>query len=166
MLVWVAAARLRTSIMSTTSEPTPSPDLTGTAAPTDGALPRPSLSVRRWLWLLFTIAWTIALQVPKPFKETGYPPIDEGLFTFSKTVHVAAYAVFTVLSAWMALPVRYRWLLLVFLIGHAMLTEYVQYLLHDICGRTGQWSDVGLDAIGIGIGAACTWKSWRARADV
>src|SRR5271156_445836 len=104
--------------MSTTSEPTPLPESTGAGAQVATAPPPwPRMATRRRLWLLFTIAWTVALQVPVPFRDTGIPHLDESLFTFSKSLHVAAYAVFTGLSAWMLLPFRYRWLLPFFLIG-------------------------------------------------
>lgn len=102
-------------------------------------------------------------MVPLPLKPWDASWI-EPFWTFSKALHVAAYALFCALCAWMLVPRPYRWLLLVFLIGHAMLTEYVQYLMHDFFGRTGQWSDVGLDAIGIALGVALTWRWWAAEA--
>ena len=122
---------------------------------------RPRLAVRRWVCALYALSWSVALIVPLPIK----PPDPSWLvpfWTFSKTVHVTAYALFAGLCAWMLVPRRYRWLLIVLLLGHAMLTEYAQYLLHDFFGRTGQWSDVGLDAIGIALGSAVTVKWWWA----
>jgi VanZ family protein len=122
----------------------------------------PSLTIRRWLWLAYAVAWTIALLAPVPLKNPPNPLVAEAVFTFSKALHVMAYALFTGLSAWMMLPLPFRWLLIIFLVGHGMLTELLQYLMHDLCGRTGQWSDVVLDCIGITIGVAVTWKWWRA----
>ena len=145
--------------MSTASEQSPQPQTTG--EPISVPL-RPSLAVRRWLWLLYAIAWTTALLMPVPFR---LPP-ESGwlvpLFTFSKLLHICAYALFTGLSAWLRLAVPYRWLLLVLLVGHGMLTEYLQFLMRNISHRTGQWSDVVLDCFGISLGAALTWKWWRA----
>jgi VanZ family protein len=123
----------------------------------------PRLTVRRWLCAFYALSWSIALIVPVPIKPRD-PSWVEPLWTFSKSLHVAAYAVFAGLCAWMLLPCRYRWLLIVLLLGHAMLTEYVQYLTHDFFGRTGQWSDVGLDAIGIVLGVSVMWKWWWAAA--
>jgi hypothetical protein len=43
-----------------------------------------------------------------------------------------------------------------------LLTEYLQYLTYDFFHRTGKWSDVGLDCIGIVLGIALTCKLWFA----
>jgi len=102
--------------------------------------------------------------VPVPLKPPD-PSWIEPIWMSSKTLHISAYALFTCLCAWMLVPRRYRWLLIGILLGHAMLTEFAQYLTHDLFGRTGQWSDVGLDTIGIAIGLALAWPWWRA-ADV
>ena len=124
--------------------------------------PRPSLSIRRIIWLVYAVAWTVALLVPVPI----HPPPESGLqlplWASSKSLHVAAYALFTGLAAWMRLPRRQRIPLLLLLVGHTMLTEYLQWVLRDITHRTGQWSDVGLDCIGIAVGVVLTWKRWRA----
>ena len=127
---------------------------------------RPSLAARRWIWVGYAIAWTTALLMPVPLPEQTDPRWQEPLFTFTKCVHVSAYAVFTGLSAWLLLPRRYRWIMPIVLVGHGMLTELLQHLMHDICGRTGQWSDVGLDVIGIAIGVALSWKWWFAREQI
>src|SRR5436190_8050 len=101
---------------------------------------KPRLALRRWIWVLYALAWTTALLMPVPLPEHTDPRWAEPLFTFSKSLHIMAYALFTGLGAWMLLPGRYRWLLAIFLFGHAMMTEYLQYLTHDWFGRTGQWS--------------------------
>jgi hypothetical protein len=122
----------------------------------------PPLPVRRWLWLLYALAWTTALLVPMPVDP---PPPGDGVparVIFGKTVHIMAYAVFTGLAGWMLLPGRFRWLLAGFLVGHGLLTEYLQYLTYEFFHRTGKWSDVGLDCIGIVLGIALTWKWWLA----
>jgi hypothetical protein len=128
----------------------------------DSAALWPAPSVRRWICLAYAVAWTIALLVPMPIHAPRETALGEGLFTFSKSLHVLAYSLFTFLVAWMRLPRLPRALLLAGLFGHAMLTEFLQWLLEDITHRTGQWSDVRLDSIGIVLGVVLAWKLWRA----
>ena len=117
----------------------------------------------RWgIWTLFVIAWTVALEAPVPIAEPQPDAITEMTFRrfFAKSVHVVVYAVFTVLSAWPRLPIRYRWLMMIFLMLHAIVTEVLQYLLHDWCGRGGNVWDVALDWVGILAGFLIAWKWW------
>ena len=117
----------------------------------------------RWLiWTLFAIAWTVSLEAPVPVPE---PDPDATMQVtlkkvFSKSVHVAAYAVFTILSAWPRMPMRSRLLMLFFLMVHANATELVQEEMHDDWGRTGKLSDVVFDQVGILIGLVIGWKWW------
>src|SRR5208337_1845642 len=115
----------------------------------------------RWrLWWTFVVLWTVALLMPLPrLKEKG-PEWDDAIFTFSKSVHIGAYAFFAGLSAWLHVPARHRWLLLVFMGLHGAGTEFLQWLLPT--GRNGCLRDVGLDYIGILLGVALTWKWWPA----
>jgi hypothetical protein len=119
-----------------------------------------SLSVRRWFFAIYAVAWTISLEVPMPIQLPPDSDYREPLFTFSKSVHVAAYALFTILAASMRLPPWQRGVVLGLIVAHTMLTEYFQWVLADICHRTGQWRDVGLDLIGIMLGFALSWKWW------
>jgi VanZ family protein len=116
----------------------------------------------RWLiWSTYAVAWTTALLVPLPEMPpaTGlHQPLPR--FLFAKTVHVSAYALFTILSAW--LRTSHRWLLLAFLVAHAAGTEILQAILPT--GRTGCIEDVGIDLIGITIGVMLSWRWWRAPA--
>jgi VanZ family protein len=120
----------------------------------------PPSSVRWLIWSAYAVAWTTALLVPVPEM-----PAATGLqephyrFLFAKTVHVSAYALFTVLSAWLLVSPRYRWLLIGFLVAHAAGTEILQALLPT--GRTGCIEDVGIDLIGIALGLALSWRCWR-----
>jgi VanZ family protein len=114
----------------------------------------------RWLvWLLYSAAWSVALLSPLP--DTGDWSLEnislDLKFLFAKAVHVSAYALLAVLSGWLPVPRCRRWLLLVFLSGHAMATEFFQQF---VPGRTGCWFDVGIDHIGIALGLALTWKWW------
>ena len=117
----------------------------------------------RWLiWILFLVAWTVALQVPVPTPGVlpGGELIKEHPTLFSKSVHVAAYAFLTVLAAWTPAPSRYRWLLMFLLMGHASATELLQAELKDYCHRNGTLEDVGLDHLAILLGAIVSWKWW------
>ena len=115
----------------------------------------------RWLlWLVYVTAWTTVLLVPIPPKPPGLP--DEWWqlkLYFAKGLHVLAYTLLTVLTAWLRVPGRRRWLMLAFLPAHAGLTELLQWLLPT--GRQGCLRDVGIDLIGICLGVALTWKWWR-----
>jgi VanZ family protein len=124
---------------------------------------REDAAVVRWLiWTFVIIAWTVALEAPVPIPES--PGSGSSVLTarmlFSKSLHVAAYAFLTVLSAWPRLPTRYRWLMMFFLMAHATATEVLQVALHEWCGRGGSLWDVALDQIGILIGFVIGWKWW------
>jgi VanZ family protein len=114
----------------------------------------------RWIiWGLYVAAWTTALLVPLP-GGSGWKVHNVSLkFLFAKTLHVSAYALWAMLSAWLLVPRRWRLLLLVLMVVHAAATEFLQTF---VPGRTGNLRDVGLDLIGIGIGCLLTWKWWRA----
>lgn len=123
----------------------------------------PSPAVRRRLWLLLLAAWTIALIVPVPFRGHGKSEWVTPLFTFSKFLHIAIYAVFAASAAGLRWPPTWRVFVLAALIGHGMLSEYLQWLLEDFSHRSGKWSDVGLDCLGLFIGALASWRKWPAR---
>ena len=55
---------------------------------------------------------------------------------------------------------RYRWLLMFFLMAHCPVTELLQVALSDYCHRTGSLGDVGFDLVGIFIGILVSWKWW------
>ena len=137
---------------------------------------RPSLKLRWCVWSIFAIAWTVSLLVPKPIRSSelaeavASPMLGEEsakeagkIISIGKIMHVTAYALFTGLSAWLMVSPRRRWLLLVVLAGHGVLTEFLQWLLPT--NRTGCLYDVGLDYIGILLGVLLTWKWWPARVE-
>jgi VanZ family protein len=114
----------------------------------------------RWtIWIVFALAWTVALVAPVP--ETEELPFGELLVTrkvlFAKSVHVAAYAVFAVLTGWLPVPLRWRPLLMFLLMFHGAATEFIQ--LHLVY-RSGLLSDVLLDHLGIALGWCASWKWW------
>src|SRR5207249_10590864 len=96
----------------------------------------------RWsLWVVYAALWTAALLTQLPLAaRDAVLPADFG-FPAGKVLHVAAYAVFTILTASLPVALRWRWTLLAFLSLHAMATEYLQQFVD----RSGSWRDVGLD---------------------
>ncbi len=119
----------------------------------------------RWtLWLIFITAWTIALETPVPNPEDlpGGQVIATNRYLIAKSLHVAVYAVFAFSAGLLRIPARYRWLMMLFLMGHAVATELLQSALQTWCNRTGSIYDAGFDQIGIMIGAALGWKWWTA----
>ncbi|MSQ94999.1 MAG: hypothetical protein EXR98_10655 [Gemmataceae bacterium] len=117
----------------------------------------------RWLvWTLFIVAWTVAMEVPipEPSALPGAEIIVTNKYLIAKAGHVAIYALMTVLSARVPLALRYRWLMMIFLMGHAFGTELLQAALEEYCHRGGVLGDVGYDHLGILLGAAIRWKWW------
>jgi hypothetical protein len=115
----------------------------------------------RWvIWWVYVVAWTVALVVPL---QTGEGWHVEGLggidlkHIFSKSVHVSAYAVLTGLTGWLRAPMRYRLVLLFFVMVHAPVTELLQ--LH-VANRTGNLEDVAFDHFGVALGLLLTWRWW------
>jgi VanZ family protein len=122
--------------------------------------------VTRWLvWALFVIAWTIALLWPVQ-PEIGVEQIDDLLAPFryavTKTLHVTAYAVLTLLTAWLKAPMRYRWLLVFFVMAHGTATEMGQLTMNQmgVSSRLGDLRDVAFDNLGVLIGSIVGWKLW------
>ena len=120
----------------------------------------------RWhVWTIYVIAWTIALLFPiQP--RTGEHHIDEAILPFryavAKTVHVGAYAVMTILTGWLNVPIRYRFMLVFFLMVHGTLTELGQFGMRQlqISERNGDLPDVGFDNLGILLGLYVSRKWW------
>lgn len=113
-----------------------------------------------WLiWALYTLLWTTALVLPKSAMEVeGLDELISGYRLYiAKTVHVGAYAVWAVLTALLPVSVRYRWLLVFFLMGHATATELIQ---EHVPGRSGHLHDVALDQLGITLGLLAGWRWW------
>jgi VanZ family protein len=116
----------------------------------------------RWLiWLAYVVAWTAALVLPVP--DTGDWTVEElGIdfrTVFAKSVHIGAYAVMTGLTAWLRVPVRYRPLLVLFLMAHGTVTELLQL---TVSHRSGQLADVAFDNLGVILGMLLTWRWWSA----
>jgi hypothetical protein len=116
----------------------------------------------RWLvWGVYVIVWTSLLVMPgRAINDLSGNGISEGLkYVLAKSLHVSAYAGMTLLCGWLGIPCRFRWLLMFFLMGHATLTEMIQYHVPAL-GRTGELNDVAFDQFGITLGWLLSWKWW------
>lgn len=117
----------------------------------------------RWVvWTVYVLLWTTLLVIP--FPESA----DWGLLEptivhkaiVAKTGHVCAYALMTVLTAWLRTGPLLRVLMLYFLMLHGAVTEWIQ---GNIASRTGLVSDVLLDHLGVLAGLALTWRWWTCK---
>lgn len=121
------------------------------------ASPPPSSRRYRWLvWSLVVGLWTVLLLLP----ISEHNPLERipaaRREILAKLAHVAGYAALTILAGWLRLPMRWRWLLILFLMGHASVTELLQVPI----GRGGSLNDVGWDHLGVLCGVLATWKWW------
>ena len=114
---------------------------------------------RWWIWGGYVTVWTVALVMPVP--QHPFPAAGEHEVTLkavvAKTLHVAAYALMTVLTAWLHVPARYRWLLMFLLMAHGTATEFIQ---ENLSYRSGTLRDVGFDTLGVMIGILLSWRWW------
>jgi VanZ family protein len=122
--------------------------------------PNRKMALTRWLiWLVFVTLWTVALLIPAPEPEA----LEGEVFFFTrralvaKSLHVLANTVMTILSAWLFVPTRYRWLLIFFLMVHAGVTEQLQIM---VAYRSGLLMDVLFDHLGVALGVALSWQWW------
>src|SRR5258708_6137339 len=103
-----------------------------------------SNSFVRWsAWSVVTAAWTAALILPIKGPEFGD---TEEIRTWSrlllaKSAHVSVYAAWVFVTGWLKPPIKVRIFLLMFLMAHAVGTEWCQWLMRDIMGRTGSLRD-------------------------
>lgn len=121
--------------------------------------------MKRWLWAawwLAVIVWTAALTTTFPVHvKEAVLPHDPGGIPVSKVLHVAAYAFLAGFAACLRPAGVWRWLPLLLLLEHAVLTEWVQYFVPE---RTASVNDVLLDHGAVALGAALTWPWWGKRA--
>ena len=120
--------------------------------------------MKRWLWAVWWLCvtvWAAALTTTFPvhIKEAVFPH-DPGGVPVAKVLHVAAYAFLAGYAACLRPSGPWRWLTLIFLLEHAVVTEFVQLFVPD---RTGAVPDILLDHGGIALGIAVTWPWWRRR---
>ena len=115
--------------------------------------------LRRAVWLAYLVLWTAALTTPQPAQASAATLPADAQYPAAKSLHIAAYALLSALTAWQRfLTPRWRPLLLLALSSHAVLTEVIQlYVPH----RHGCWEDVALDHIGLYLGVVLAWRWWR-----
>jgi VanZ family protein len=114
---------------------------------------------RRWLiWGVFLAALTTGLLRPEPVSLADEVLPHEAMFSAFKTVHITAFALLVVLTAWLPVTSRTRWRLLAFVSAYAMVTEYLQ---NFVPSRTASWMDVGFNHVGIVLGLALSWRVWK-----
>lgn len=112
------------------------------------------------LYLLFLTCisvWTYLLLIPDPLGEVDRMGFSWGInefsldlkFVASKTTHLIAYSFLTFLGLFLPLRPRYRLALILFILGHAVVTEIIQV---SVPGRSGRYEDVIINWTGILIG--------------
>jgi VanZ family protein len=125
----------------------------------ESSIPDSRAKSRRWaIWGFFLALWTFALVTPFPIEAERELLPEQAAFPTSKTLHVGGYAFLTCLSAWLQVSGGWRWGLPIFLVLHGGATELLQCFVPL---RTGSWIDVGLDAGGVFLGLALSWRWWR-----
>lgn len=123
------------------------------------------MKTQRWLiWSVFLVVWTVGLLYPSP---PSLHDLDEMISPFryavAKTVHVTAYAVLAILTGWLRVAPRYRWLMMFVIMAHATATEMGQWVSNEVLHismRSGELYDVAYDNGGILLGLLASWKWW------
>ncbi|HEV3145038.1 MAG TPA: VanZ family protein [Gemmataceae bacterium] len=108
------------------------------------------------VWALLLTVWTFALLRPIPPGAVVAAGGPENSFWLGKCLHVSVYAVLAIGASFLPLSPVLRRCVIVALILHGGLTEYLQQFVH----RGASWRDVGLDTLGVAIGVGLTWKRW------
>jgi VanZ family protein len=112
----------------------------------------------RWsVWTAYLVLLTGILVMPMPSIPDDASSLRQGHFFMSKITHVASYAVFVLLSAWVRAPIRFRPILLMVVSLHAFAGEFLQQFSPT---RFPSLRDVVFDHVGILLGAILTWRHW------
>jgi VanZ family protein len=112
-------------------------------------------------WAIVTVAWTASLVLPVTGPAFGDTEEMRNLtrLVFAKTAHIMAYAGWAFFTGWLQSPLKIRIFLLMFLMAHAVGTEWVQlYVEH----RFGSLRDAAFDQLGILIGVVAGFRWWTA----
>jgi VanZ family protein len=102
-------------------------------------------------WALLLAAWTVALLRPVPESVGNLVPDLSLRFWAAKGLHLSAYGFLACAVCWLPASKRGRLLVGAALLAHAALTEVGQLY---VPGRSGQVSDVFINATGLALGAA------------
>ena len=119
--------------------------------------------MKRGLWVAwwFCLAvWTAALTTTAPV-HVYQAILPEGLWSLpvSKILHVSAYAFLTAFAMGLRPPSVWRWLILLFLLEHGVVTEWIQAFVPE---RGSSVNDIVIDHCGVALGLALTWP-WCSR---
>lgn len=116
----------------------------------------------RWTaWIVFTVIWTAGLTTPITGPSFGDTE-EMRNFTrnvFAKGAHLFVYAAWAYFTGWLRTPLRIRLFLLIFLMFHAVGTEWIQ---ERIPRRSGSLRDAAIDHLGIFLGVCASLKWWTA----
>ncbi len=102
----------------------------------------------------------MALLSPAPPRLASAILPQSAHFWVAKGLHVSIYALLGGAICFLSTRWKWRVVLWLALVLHGFLTEYLQQFVE---GRSGQLSDVGLDAAGIllGLTAGLTWRRFK-----
>lgn len=116
------------------------------------------------VWWIATLVWTALLILPinAPFFGDTEEMRNWTRLILSKGAHLAIYAAWAFVTGWLQPRLKVRIFLLIFLMAHAVGTEWCQWLTRDILGRHGSLRDAALDQIGILLGVIAGYRYWTA----
>jgi hypothetical protein len=113
--------------------------------------------MKKWGWVVWWVgvaAWTAALTTTEPVHIHETFLRDPPGIPLAKVLHVTAYAFLAALAVGLRPPHPWRWLAVIFLLEHGVVTEFVQNFVEL---RTSSVFDILLDHAGVAAGAALTW---------
>ncbi len=113
----------------------------------------------RWaVWSIYVGLLSLALLTPHPTAVAeSLIESQEERFLVGKALHAAMFTGLALLSGWLGLRGRYRWLLAYFLSLYAFGTEFLQQFVPT---RTGNLQDVAINHLGLMIGILLCWRCW------
>jgi len=119
-------------------------------------MPQPEARTLVWRWTLLLLAGLIAVLAVMPV-----PPQQTDL-GWDKLNHLAAFAALALCAVfgWRSSRASRRLGVLLALLAFGGAIELVQL---QVPNRSGEWGDLGADALGIGLGALLAWLWLRHR---
>ena len=119
-------------------------------------MPQAEARTRPWRWALLLLAGMITVLALMP------APPQQANLGWDKLNHLAAFAALALCAVfgWRSSPASRRIVVLLGLLAFGGAIELVQL---QVPNRSGEWSDLGADALGIGLGALLAWLWLRYR---
>ena len=122
--------------------------------------------MKRWLWAVWclgVVVWTVALTTTFPVHiKEALLPVDPAGIPVAKVLHVTAYAFLATFAGYLRPKGNWRWLILLLLLEHGVLTEWGQNFVDK---RTSSVNDILIDHIGVALGVALSWPWWKRSPD-